>query len=139
MREYRGKRVDTGEWIYGWYGVLGKDTDIEKHVIMISMLNTSSYANYFYFTDHEVDPKTVGQHTGYKGIHQGDIVEVEHDEIGSPIPPDYIGEVKYMEYGYYVVNNKRKMAFPLYQEIAEWEKVGNIHDNPELLKGDEGE
>jgi uncharacterized phage protein (TIGR01671 family) len=128
MREikFRGKRIDNGEWVYG-----DLMTKYVHHEGLTIVENGCIY--------HEVDPKTVGQDTGYKGIHQGDIAKVEHDEIGSPIPLDFVGEVKYMECGFYVVNDKKGMAFKLYQEIAEWKIIGNIHNNPELLEGDEGE
>lgn len=70
MREilYKARRKDTGEWVYGAYGVLGKDTDVERHVIMLSTLSTL-HDDYFYFTDIEVIPETVCQFIGRTDIH----------------------------------------------------------------------
>ena len=53
--EFRGKRLDNGEWVYGYYvkyGFVGK----EKHYIV------PSYASDLYAI--EVDPLTIGQFTG---------------------------------------------------------------------------
>lgn len=64
-------------------------------------------------------------------IYEGDICEVHHIEYGSPIPDGYIGVVKYIESGFYVDNDKS--AYPVFQEIAAWEVIGNVFENPELL------
>ena len=69
--EFRGKRIDNGKWVYGYYvkyGFVGK----EKHYIV------PSYASDLYAI--EVDPSTIGQSTGLvdkneKRIYEFDIVE----------------------------------------------------------------
>lgn len=72
MREikFRGKRIDNGEWIYGYY--VKQDT---KHFILIDtsvIHHTPSYESY------EVDPKTVGQYTNAEQydlkFYDGDVV-----------------------------------------------------------------
>lgn len=79
MREhlYKARRKDNGEWVYGAYGVLGKDTDIERHIIMLPTLSTS-HDDYFYFTDIEVIPKTVCQFIGRTDIHEKKVFEGDH-------------------------------------------------------------
>jgi uncharacterized phage protein (TIGR01671 family) len=70
MREikFRGKRIDNGEWVYGYYCFNGY-TDEQKHFII------PDYASAFYGI--EVIPETVGQFTGLhdkngKEIYEGD-------------------------------------------------------------------
>ena len=118
MREilFRGKRKDNGEWVEGT-GVVytGKETLIVKF-------------NY-YFEHYEVLPETVGQYTGLtdkngKKIFEGDIVKV-------PV---------YFDCGCYPHTEIRTkvVKIPMFYTIAfdgDIEIIGNIHDNPELLKG----
>lgn len=67
-----------------------------------------------------------------KEIYEGDILRVYHDEIGTPIPKDFVGAVKYYECAFYVDDNTQ--GFPLWHEITQWEVVGNIHQNPNLIE-----
>lgn len=119
MREikFRGKRLDNGEWLYGSLVILN--------------------GRYFIFDDanrHEVDPATVGEYTGLKDkngkeIYEGDIVK--WDECVA----DYRFITQIAEVSY----NKSSASFePLGEYCYEsFEVIGNIHDNPELLKGGE--
>ena len=71
MREikFRGKRIDNGEWVYGYY-VFEQLT--EEHNILENVDNPYDNLNWY-----EVDPNTVGQCTGLEddndiGIYEGD-------------------------------------------------------------------
>lgn len=144
--KFRGKRQDTGEWVYGYYAVLHISlTDIDRETNLIIHVGTRTEHAIFnderkgesgYWKD--VIPETVGQFTGLhdkngKEIYEGDILldgyikyEVWYSEdrsgfIAEMIDPqnnlvDYLG-------GY---DTERIMTV-----------IGNIHDNPELLKGGE--
>ena len=140
MREFllRGKRTDNGEWI----------TDSETYIrdgdgIWLSDENLNGVT---------VIPETVGQFTGLTDkngvrIFEGDILDVSSDVA--------YGGVAVHRLGYFVVefhngcfmksalddpqlsffdNAKRK---GLYHFISTdiHKIVGNIHDNPEILKG----
>ena len=120
MREilFRGKRIDNGEWIEGFYAQSGERTYI---------IFDNSFA-VGYVTMKEVTPKTVGQYTGLtdkngKKIFEGDIV-------GD-------GERKYavsFEKGCWVILGKIEFWDFLQTNAKSYEVIGNIHDNPELME-----
>lgn len=129
MREikFRGKRLDNGEWLYGSLVILN--------------------GRYFIFDDanrHEVDPTTVGEFTGLKDKNGKEIYE--GDVIRSPLSEDktrphrifyHTGNAAFMRA---LIDRKELCYLRLDQD---WiyksgkEVIGNIHDNPELLKGGE--
>ena len=123
MREilFRGKRTDNGEWI----------TDSETYIrdgdgIWLSDENLNVVT---------VIPETVGQYTGLtdkngKRIFEGDIVSlVKHDGL--------IYKVVYVPCRYELVNSKGVNCFVLdIYKSENIEVIGNIHDNPELLGGE---
>ena len=141
MREYlfRGKRKDNREWIYGSLII-----DNNKYYITVQINYPMPTDKYTVYTDdysvmmYEVDPETVGQYTGLKDkngikIYEEDIVIDREDEV--------IGKI---------VWNKEEASFYFsilfekgtYEEeklndwVDEIEVIGNIYDNPELLKGE---
>lgn len=144
MREhkYRGKRLDNGEWIYGDLLQLGGN---RRTFIFTDDDNISQFAEKAYRLQREVDPATVGEYwrtVNGKVLFDGDIFRIK---IGN----EYI--IRFVSY------NEEKAAFciinPLqlkYKKLwdieqiprPDWwnefakniEVIGNIHDNPELLK-----
>lgn len=144
MREilFRGKRVDNGERVEGFYVVIAG----ENHYIFtgrIDLTQGSIGCEYF-----KVDSKTVCRYTGLTDkngvkIFEGDIVKEykTKDKVK--------GVVKFGEYqsginkyaddlGFYVEWTTENF---LIQELGYWcrknmlEVIGNVHDNPELLEG----
>jgi uncharacterized phage protein (TIGR01671 family) len=138
MKEYlsRGKRIDTGEWAYGYY----VQAD-EKHYIFtgktgLSLVTPAHRLMYRYFEKHEVIPETVGQYAGFedsKGrrIFEGDIVRIDYD-----FPYDkYKLGVVYCSFGSFEVLRRGDLdPENLYNVLeAGVEIIGNIDENPEIL------
>lgn len=149
MREilFRGKRLDDGEWVHGFLTVDDSETP-NQFVIDYLMPHKSCYGQT------EIDPETVGQFTGLtdknvKKIFEGDIVEY-NDGF------DYFEGVIVFENGAYGIGTKEIIGISsgccdnfanLWQlfwdqpvvdeaELYYCKVIGNIHDNPELLKGE---
>ena len=132
MREilFRGKRADNGEWVEGYYVNINSDL----HYIYTGYAETdvdSIYPDCF-----AVIPETVRQYTGLcdkngKKIFEGDILRERYGE--------HMHEDFYMEYvkssaGFHAIYiPTRQIKFSFYYGAGE--VIGNIHDNPELLKG----
>ena len=122
---FRGKRVDNGEWVYGFYVVL-KLVHYDKKEHLITDKDTGR--------SYEIDPATIGQYTGLKDkkngkrIFEGDILEVNYGKI-------YVGAKGRVRFdaGVYMLEGISGVlslcAYAPYCEV-----IGNIHDNPELLK-----
>ena len=134
MREilFRAKRIDNGEWVKGyfWRGV--------DHIYMIpshvgigyddKIKHMSAYAV-------EVEPETICQYTGLTDkngnrIWENDIVEDKRfNEF-------YKIVFRVRDGGWYVENIKSGALFRIMERTSyQYERCGNIFDNPELLKG----
>lgn len=133
MREilFRGKRIDTGEWVEGSY-VLARDIVSEKIGHLIVKIGTDMVRGELF--DFEiVDPSTVGQYTGLtangKKIFEGDIVSgfFNHEKI--------VGYILYGSDASFFIQRDGLLGIGL-NNASDWlEVIGNIHDNPELLEG----
>ena len=130
MREiiFRGKRLDNGEWVEGYFVNLWM-INYQKHQPIITDNNAVSY---------DVDPSTIGQYTGLKDKHgkkifEGDILGSRYDNL---YPDDVAIEVvKWFRNGWYIQQeNNLPDALCEYGVLPYSEVIGNIHDNPELLK-----
>jgi len=76
--------------------------------------------------DHRYLPE---QFSGDKDIHNieiyaGDILTMTPTVPGGEIPDDFYGEVKFIEGGFYVVDDDEKTMFKVWQEVERWEIVG---------------
>ena len=150
MREilFRGKRIDTGEWIKGSAINTQYDVKGDKHTYIGIFVISERYPLMKTIEWYEVIPETVGQYTGLtnrngKEIFEGDIVKEEYEVFVSARAKEKRVKIGYVEYesnslccGYYAYfwNDKEKWRgnFAIH---CGCETIGNIHDNPELLKG----
>lgn len=130
MREllFRGKRTDTGEWIEssGLHSRLGK-----SYIIGISKTGRSHDL-------WEVDTNSAGQYTGVDdkngtNIFEGDILQFDY--IGKNLGVKGLGTVIF-ENGQFGVKWGWHKEFVSLVGFANTTitVIGNIHDNPELLK-----
>ncbi len=155
MREiiFRGKRLDNGEWVYGSLFVGFKKSYICPEAIAMYNFDGALCLGGFI----EVDPSTIGQYTGLKDkngkmIFEGGIIKADNGKQSS------ISVVKFGEYYPKMFYAMLDMFYPgtphlnatgFYAETTKHEDIilfksrhieviGNIYDNPELLK-EEGE
>lgn len=141
--EFRGKRLDNEKWIYGDLLRLGGTL---RTFIFTDEDCISQFAEKAYRLQKEVDPATVGQYTGLKDkndkkIWMGDIFKDDRGVVRSVfrVPGGFAFEDNPAAFGY----DHRSPLYP-YSSLADlqsasWlsqccEVIGNIHDNPELLK-----
>lgn len=66
-----------------------------------------------------------------KEIYEGDIVRFNAIAPMSYVPDGFIGKVEFMECGFFVTYGNQ--GFYLFDECHEWEVIGNIHENPNML------
>ena len=130
MREilFRGKRTDNGEWIEGCF--------LDKNNIGIFYDDTEeSDCSVHIFP---VVSKTIGQYTGLtdkngKKIFEGDIIDT----------PDRLVKVVWFtgnaQFDLHFIRYKDDVTIKIFKgihmyDLKEYEVIGNIHDNPELLE-----
>lgn len=135
MREilFRGKRMDTGAWVSGDYYKQAEfySTPDEAHFIITS-LDALEYDLALEYA--KVDPDTVGQYIGVKDrdgmrIFEGDILR---GAMGDMVV--FYGEIIGEGYGFQWKSASGGGTESMTGFIDEYEIIGNIHDNPELLE-----
>lgn len=123
--KFRAKRIDTGEWVYGFYMSIAG-----THKILSANADSASGATYY-----DVDASTVGQYTGLSDITGREIYEDDIYRL------EFYGENKPIEFASF--NNGRFVTIdpekPYRDEslctfVKYMRVLGNIHDNPKLLQ-----
>ena len=129
---FRGKCCTTGEWVEGFLGI---------EVLDDYVIQQFSFDEYFAsecIDQYSVKLETVGQYTGLtdkngKKIFEGDILEGDLEDSLDP-GAKWRSEIIWGKFGWNCKGNK--ISLPMDEcDIREGEVIGNIHDNPELLKG----
>lgn len=147
MREilFRGKRLDNGEWIYGYYAKLPHPITafLKDYIVEVKFDETDVVGETDYVL---VNPKTVGQFTGLldnngKKIFGDDIVNF-YEVLGQKeITKPFKGVVKYGNGYYYVeyINERNQKGKWNLSSCWHLVVVGNIHENGELYREIKGE
>ena len=143
MREilFRGKRCDNLDWVEGY---LLKECNYETCSWNLGIEYKTDRFGRFAYEVAEVVPYTVGQFTGLtdkngKKIFERDIIRYTE---GEEKPMGVIKHGIYRDYhvGFFIEWGESQPC--LRRDIAFWatereiEVIGNIHDNPELLGGE---
>ena len=119
---FRGKTVDKGKWVYG-----------EPHFKSINPHIHDGFSHKEF-----IDVDTVGQYTGLKDdtdkeIYEGDVIDFTH--YYEDLTSKTIRSVVCFENGDFCVKNKNRISL-LSSMVNEQVclVIGNIFDNPELIK-----
>ena len=138
--KYRGKD-SFYEWVYG--SLVSDEVENDNGKFMVTFIVPSipcaSNGRDMWTTKMKrVKPETIGQFTGLfdkngKEIYEGDIVKIKSQICG-----DLFYEVVYsINEAAFALKNDDSAVYRYFEEIAEGrmtEVIGNIHDNPELIK-----
>ena len=114
---FRGKRLDNGEW--------------EESPCHLGTMCSGTVL-------HDFDPSTVGQYTGLtdkngKKIFEGDVIKTFTEYYGirreNKVVVQWCDDIENDSFGEPFTSGYRIHG-------GDWEVIGNIHDNPELLEED---
>ncbi|MFD0673952.1 YopX family protein [Cohnella sp. GCM10027633] len=114
---FRGKRIDNGEWVYGYF-VKGATRFCILHSLAV-------------FDAVDVDPDTVGQYTGLKDLNGKEIFDGDVLDISGR--PMFI-EWNDISAQWAVKSPSGTGYLDMNNDLHEYEVIGNIHDNGDLLK-----
>ena len=123
---YRGARMEDGKFVYGSLVFVKENDKSENELPHIVISYGPDTFDWF-----EVDPETVGQYTGIDDREGDKIFEGDIFKIGAE---DNIYTVKF-DYGCFLAYED-DVQVGILAELATMfiKKIGNIHDNKELLK-----
>lgn len=148
MREilFRGKRIDNGEWVYGYY--IRANSHWHKYGVHNDWIATDIIQNGGYCNvrgRYAVDPSTVGQFTGLTDkngnlIFEGDILHLKTNSGGKHY--DVVVAERWNcsccegVFGFSTEHGDVDVDIRDHNHV---QVISNIHDNPELLEvsGDE--
>lgn len=134
--EFRGKRADTKEWLFG---------DLQQNIGCVK-IREQEKGNKIIAKSFVVNPNTIGQYTGLKDkngtkIFEGDIVNIiyKNGDIQNCVVVFGDYDVFRDDWGYYCSSCGFALKFSDnsgYCRLTSkdtYEIIGNAHDNPELL------
>ena len=127
---FKGKRIDDGGWIYG-------SPIFQDGYVLIRFWNSEE----FEFEEHLIAPESVSEYTGLTDkngnkIFEGDIVKhFNNSDEEYDIGVIYF-DTEFMGWRRTTQGRFHKIKIDTYKlnPTCIYEVIGNIHDNPELLK-----
>jgi len=148
---FRGKKVDNGEWVEGYYAMCELSESVYIICDFFETIYTDRLEEVFCFG---VNPETVGQFTGNSDIKKNKIfggmilkgVITQITEKNKYEIPEFIKKIEYYSVewvdhinytGFKIYGRNRRFNKPLTRvsiSNMKLEVAGNIHDNPELLE-----
>lgn len=146
MNYFRGKSIKTGKWLYGYLGesqYMLWDGKSSTHKCIFTNLNHFSTDNYMYvLEDYSVEELSIGRNTFIKDknlidMFDGDIVKVPAIDpiFGDMIEDLCVNALITYNDGMPVVKYYSTDKYIYLDQIKDkCEIVGNIFNNPELLK-----
>ena len=139
MREilFRGKRTDNGEWVEGYVAKRPDAIQFEEGPYSPWYIDKPPKDPDDYGGVYSIDPETVGQFTGLEDrngarIFEGDVVMLIFTS------GQHKGKVVFHNGGFCVEALENFVSLQK-TPVYEFERLGNIHDNPELLEKEDGE
>lgn len=128
---FRGKRADNGEWVEGYYAVIGKRNVI---IALPEMYYTEDAEERYGNEIHDIVPETVGRYTGLadknrRKIFEGDIIKYSKKLFKT---------VWVQGCAHFAAHPMERLSWSPCMNVSTVkaaEVVGNIFDNPELLEG----
>lgn len=127
----RGKRIDNGEWVEGFYFCMTHTDGRHTHHFIIPLGADLSLGTPVEKIQVEVDPDTICQCTGLKDkngtiIWENDIVKINNSEVNTLIT--------FRDFEIICTIPREKYYKHRLEHTTEYEVVGNVFDNPELLE-----
>lgn len=159
--QYRAKDVKTGEWHYGFYAELpygpgssgcnGEYADVDSFILNCKTKQSALYSNaepheIVVAEQNRIDIKTLSQCTGLKDkngklIYEGDILFEDWKNEAYPKGKYWIVKWDNNNAGFYIemINPSKFENFKVWRlarHDLDYEVIGNIYENPELLAKD---
>lgn len=138
MREilFRAKRIDNGEWVEGYYckwkQIRRNLGSVKEKVVdcIITWMSDGGMSRY------EIDSETLCQYTGLTDKNGNRIWENNIVRIKNSMD-EGIGNIEFYGGMWYVDGEPSNSLHDIVEyDDGELEVIGNIFDNPELLKGE---